>query len=88
MESAIQFEKVSYDGQLETANPFRGEPSPALDAAWQSLFENNNVRITKEEMTRMNQSSIELADGSGYYGQINAYHHLHCLVRKRCSYMS
>ena len=28
----------------------------------------------------MNRSAIELYDGSGYFGQMSAYHHLHCLV--------
>lgn len=77
------YEKVSYDGQLDTVNPFRGEPRPELDEAWQSLFDNNNIRLTKEEVDRMNKTSIMLADGSGYYGQISAYHHLHCLVKRR-----
>jgi hypothetical protein len=87
LQSALQYEAVAYNGQLRTMNKFRGDPSPELDEAWQSLFEHNNIRLTKEEMDKMNKSSIMLADGSGYYGQISAYHHLHCLVKDEDTFL-
>lgn len=85
--SVLQYQKITYDGRIKTVNPFRGDPRPELDQAWQSLFENNNVRLSKEEMDGLNKSSIMLADGSGYYGQISAYHHLHCLVKDRVTFL-
>jgi hypothetical protein len=41
----------------------------------------NNIRVTKEELDRMNRTSVQLADGSGeYLAAVDVYHHLHCLV--------
>jgi hypothetical protein len=41
----------------------------------------NNIRVTKAELDRMNRTSIQLADGSGdYLAALDVYHHLHCLV--------
>lgn len=40
-----------------------------------------NLRITPEEMSRLNQTSLALADGSGYLGTLGVYHELHCIVR-------
>ena len=61
-------------------NPYRGDPRPELDEAWHNLLENNNIRLSKGELEKMNRTALELYDGSGYYGQMSAYHHLHCLV--------
>lgn len=41
----------------------------------------NNIRVTKEELDRMNRTSVQLNDGSGdYLAAIDVFHHLHCLV--------
>ncbi|KAJ8133272.1 hypothetical protein O1611_g346 [Lasiodiplodia mahajangana] len=77
---AIKYTKtVSYHGGLHEASPYRGKPRPELDKAWHDLLEHNNIRISKEELQRMNRTAIELYDGSGFFGQLSAYHHLHCL---------
>ena len=37
--------------------------------------------MTKDELDRMNRTSIQLADGSGdYLAAVDVFHHLHCLV--------
>ena len=77
---AVRYQKVSYDGELNTTNPYRGKPRPELDKAWHDLLQRNNIRLSEEELQKLNRTAIELYDGSGYSGQINAYHHLHCLV--------
>lgn len=60
---------------------YRGEPRPELDKAWAELLEHNNIRLSDDELKRMIRTALELSDGSGYVGQLSAYHHLHCLVR-------
>lgn len=40
-----------------------------------------NIRISNEEMKRLNQTSLKFADGSGQLGTLGVYHELHCLVR-------
>lgn len=79
---------MSYHGELEHINPYRGDPRPELDKAWRDLLENNNIRISKEELVKMNKTALELYDGSGYYGQMSVYHHLHCLVSSCSSSLS
>lgn len=76
---AVKYQKMSYDGKLDGISPFRGEPRPELDKAWHDLLENNNIRLSKDELQKMNRTALELYDGSGFFGQLSAYHHLHCL---------
>lgn len=38
------------------------------------------IRLTEEEMRKMNKTSVRLRDGSGYVGYIEAIHMLHCVV--------
>ncbi|KAM3068614.1 hypothetical protein ACMFMG_011138 [Clarireedia jacksonii] len=78
-QNALRYEKVFYNGSLDAINEFKGDPRPELDRAWHDVLKNNNIRLTKDELHNLNKSSIELADGSGYFGQLNVYHHLHCL---------
>ncbi|TAQ89788.1 hypothetical protein B7494_g1865 [Chlorociboria aeruginascens] len=69
---ALKYEKVLYDGRLETINPYRGDPRPELDQAWRDLLQNNNIRISKDELKKMNRSSIELQVlHSDYYPEVN-----------------
>ena len=77
---AIKYQKISYNGELQAENEFRGKPRPELDEAWLRLLKNNNIRLTEEELKKLNMTSVKLNDNTGYYGQISVYHHLHCLV--------
>ncbi|GLA33906.1 hypothetical protein AnigIFM63309_003929 [Aspergillus niger] len=81
IQGAVSYEKVWYDGSLGNRNRYIGEPRPELEAAWHELTKNNNLRFTKSELQKLNKSALELADGSGYFGQVMVYHHLHCLLR-------
>ncbi|KAJ8067837.1 hypothetical protein OCU04_003431 [Sclerotinia nivalis] len=76
---ALQYEKVFYNGTLFASGLYKGDPRPELDLAWHNLVENNNIRISKEELGKLGRTALPLADGSGYFGELNVYHHLHCL---------
>ncbi|TGO45806.1 hypothetical protein BCON_0364g00090 [Botryotinia convoluta] len=76
---ALEYEKVFYNGTLFASSLYKGDPRPELDLAWHNLVKNNNLRISKEELDTLGRTALPLADGSGYYGQLNVYHHLHCL---------
>jgi len=56
--------------QLPTQTPQKLTPRPDI-----------NLRIYPDEMSRLNQTSLALADGSGYLGTLGVYHELHCIVR-------
>ena len=51
------------------------------------IMQDINIRISNEEMKRLKQSSLKLADGSGQLGTLGVYHELHCLVQGYRRYM-
>ncbi|EPS33069.1 hypothetical protein PDE_08031 [Penicillium oxalicum 114-2] len=82
IQGAVSYEKVWYNSSLGNRNRYIGEPRPSwqeLETAWYKLTKNNNLRFTKSELQNLNKSTIGLADGSGYFGQVMVYHHLYYL---------
>ncbi|KAF7527335.1 hypothetical protein G7054_g10498 [Neopestalotiopsis clavispora] len=79
----ITFHKTKFDGSLGKQTLYTGEPRPEGEAAWSRLFKNYNIRFTADEMQKLNRTALELRNGGGYYGQLSAYHHLHCLKMLR-----
>lgn len=67
-------------------NPFRGPPRPELDEAWDELTQYTSIKVTAEDLGRINRTSVQLADGSGmYFSGLNVHHQLHCLKMIRQS---
>lgn len=60
-------------------SPFTGSPGPDSDRAWHDLLSNMSVRVSREELERGNQTSVELPDG-GYMAWLGVFHELHCVV--------
>jgi hypothetical protein len=62
---------------------FAGRPRPELEAAWDGLLKNADIRVTPAEMQGLFPERIEesmrFTDGSGYYTQMAVHHNLHCL---------
>ena len=61
-------------------SPYAGPPSELADQSWHDLLQNMNLRVTREEISKSNQTSIILPDGGGYLAWIGAHHELHCIV--------
>jgi len=81
---AVEYQLVHAENDLMKKSPYSGFPSPEGDAAWRELLKNSNIRITAEELKKLNRSSIQLQDGSGdFFGGLSAHHHLHCLKSAR-----
>ena len=38
------------------------------------------MKVTADELRAVDQTSIPLADGSGYLAEMAVYHELHCVV--------
>ena len=51
-----------------------------MSRSFQLIGVDINIRITTDEMRKLNQTSLVLADGSGQLGTLGVYHELHCLV--------
>ncbi|KAF3026649.1 hypothetical protein E8E14_014518 [Neopestalotiopsis sp. 37M] len=62
-------------------SPFVGEPGPEVDQAWSHLLRSSMIKLSEEEMRKMNKTSIALRDGSGYIGYVESIHMLHCVKR-------
>jgi hypothetical protein len=39
------------------------------------------MRISADELAKVDRDSIPLGNGGGYYGEMAVFHELHCLVR-------
>lgn len=66
--------------EIMDTNVFRGPPRPELDAAWDDLVKYSNIRVTAEDLRKINKTSVQLSDGSGlYWSGLNVHHQLHCL---------
>ncbi|KAI0189057.1 hypothetical protein F4808DRAFT_454100 [Astrocystis sublimbata] len=77
-QSAIEY-KVELLGY--GSSPFVGEPRYELDQAWSNLLRATMVKVSEDEMRMMNKTSIQMKDGSGYLGYLEAHHMLHCVKR-------
>ncbi|CAG8961585.1 hypothetical protein HYFRA_00006119 [Hymenoscyphus fraxineus] len=64
-------------------SPFSGPPSPSVDGAWHELLEKTTLRVSKSELERSNQSSVEFPEGGGFMAWLGVYHELHCLKMLR-----
>ncbi|RAL63941.1 hypothetical protein DID88_003129 [Monilinia fructigena] len=93
---AALYNIVTIDSSTIIRSPFSGNPGPAVDKAWDDLMSSMsakfdcwgnfhtrpgiNIRISEDDLRKVNGTSIKLADGSNdYWGSIEVYHHLHCL---------
>ncbi|TLD37265.1 hypothetical protein E2P81_ATG04077 [Venturia nashicola] len=73
-----------------TPSPFRGPPSPQVDAAWESLWMPNPILISEAEMQQHHLSTKGAVrwpkdtTGKTYIGHMDIFHLMHCLneVRK------
>ncbi|KAH7390059.1 hypothetical protein BKA64DRAFT_757038 [Cadophora sp. MPI-SDFR-AT-0126] len=66
-----------------TARIYTGAPSDELEAAWHKLMRYANIRVPESEIRRLDrmENSVRFTDGSGYFGQMTVFHHLHCIKR-------
>jgi len=39
------------------------------------------IKISKDELSMLNESSIAFKDGSGFIAETAVFHELHCIVR-------
>ncbi|PHH93029.1 hypothetical protein CDD83_2139 [Cordyceps sp. RAO-2017] len=78
---ALKWEPRILQNEIEIKNPFKGLPRPEMDEAWNKLLGPTAIRVSKEDLEKINRTSVALEDGSGYMGGLDVYHQLHCLKK-------
>ncbi|PYI09312.1 hypothetical protein BO78DRAFT_405066 [Aspergillus sclerotiicarbonarius CBS 121057] len=76
---AVEMERKTIYASIESENPFKGAPSEELDHAWHQLFINSNIRVTADDLAKINRTSVPINDEKGGYYAIpvvyqNYYH--------------
>ncbi|KAF7957961.1 hypothetical protein EAE96_003528 [Botrytis aclada] len=77
--NSIQYEKYVFNAAPNLTSPYVGKSRPSLDQAWHDLLKHTNMRISADELAKVDRDSIPLGHGGGYYGEIAVFHELHCL---------
>jgi len=78
---------------FKAVSPYKGPPSPAVDAAWNALTDTYIVAIPPEALDQMNKLEAAVSfppnspkgAGGKYVGAVEVFHQLHCLdpLRKK-----
>ena len=68
--AAIEWERQHFDVDVGHYTEYTGPPSYDRDLAWHKLFENSNIRVTAEELARVNKTSVGLSDGDGFMANL------------------
>lgn len=79
--------EIRSNGSIDWPSPYRGPPSPEVDAAWQriSIFRPLNLQVSESEFLRIGKSPETAAKNSDefrgdYFLQPEFAHQLHCVV--------
>lgn len=60
-------ERKMVHASFASKNPFKGPPSDELDHAWHTLFVNSNIRVSADELSKINRTSVPVTDAVGGY---------------------
>ncbi|KAL8686888.1 MAG: hypothetical protein Q9218_006792, partial [Villophora microphyllina] len=72
--------KLFNDNLKNTVSPYPGEPQPELDKAWHELLKYSNIRVSTDDLRKINRNSIKLATSPGEYtAGLEVHHQLRCL---------
>lgn len=81
---AIRYKKTNFLSSAETG--LAGPPSPEIDTAWDRLLDDASIRLTSNELTPFNSSSIDLQESSGKLAWLEVSHQIHCVVSHFCPF--
>ncbi|KAI1347180.1 hypothetical protein F5Y01DRAFT_329918 [Xylaria sp. FL0043] len=78
---SISYTTQYFNNDKWNASVYFGEPNDEREAIWEDLLTPSTIRLTPEEMARLDRpKGIQLPDGD-YLGTLNVFHDLHCLRR-------
>ncbi|OJJ69570.1 hypothetical protein ASPBRDRAFT_45903 [Aspergillus brasiliensis CBS 101740] len=84
----VQYRKENWDLSVDRTTPYtKVPPDGTVDYEWDQISMGGKIgflRIQKEDLDKIGETSVELADGSGYMVGLEVFHQLHCLnyIRK------
>ncbi|KAK8057510.1 hypothetical protein PG996_011447 [Apiospora saccharicola] len=81
---AVEKIPQEYQGQLRIVSPYQGPPSPEVDQAWKELLQYSNIRVSGEDLRKVNKTSIPMpGEEDSYWVELSVVHELHCIKRLR-----
>ncbi|RAK97882.1 oxidase ustYa family protein, partial [Aspergillus ibericus CBS 121593] len=83
---------IRVNGTYNAPSPYRGPPTPEVDAAWEEYWKVWMVGIDEETFQASNpqypEASVRLEESGQYLATLEATHQLHCLYNLfRASYL-
>ncbi|KAI4248949.1 MAG: hypothetical protein LQ352_005799 [Teloschistes flavicans] len=86
--AVLPYRSVFFNGTLDYPSPWRGTPSPSLDAAWETIVRMESMEafsISEEEYLKLghpldeNVVRLDENQGGGIFAGLEVYHQMHCL---------
>lgn len=79
------YEFIRFNGNPDVPSPYKGPPSPAVDAMWDSLWADNMLipqDLYMKSRPQYPEARVEstAAGHGGFFATFEATHQLHCLV--------
>ncbi|KUJ15077.1 uncharacterized protein LY89DRAFT_708583 [Mollisia scopiformis] len=81
---AVEYEQKDWTSGL-SASEFSGPPTPELEGKWSEIANSGIVLIPPDRIPSLNRSieqgfvEVTVRNSSGFIGEIEVFHHLHCL---------
>ncbi|KAK2049009.1 hypothetical protein LZ31DRAFT_591061 [Colletotrichum somersetense] len=87
-DAPIEEDKIKWGLPVGKRSPFTSYNPDEADAAWETRSLSKDLgwlKVAKEELNAMGETSVEFHDGSGYLVYMDVFHQLHCLnyLRKK-----
>ncbi|CAO1598248.1 hypothetical protein XANCAGTX0491_002018 [Xanthoria calcicola] len=77
------FQEIRFKYSLWYRSPFKGPPTPEVEAAWQEIMQYGQISVTADDIVRIGQnlSSVKYPEsaGGGYLATAMGTHAIHCL---------
>ncbi|TAQ84947.1 hypothetical protein B7494_g6731 [Chlorociboria aeruginascens] len=73
---SMEFERSKWNLSLGDISPYTAPPGPEVDALWSEITAHEKVGailVQKDDLDRVNKTSIKLSDGSGYIAVVDDY---------------
>ncbi|KAJ6021716.1 hypothetical protein N7540_007220, partial [Penicillium herquei] len=74
----VEYETRRFHGALSDSNPYKGPPSPQLDAEWKRITHMGQLKISAKDMAGLrkplSQVKVVESEGDGYAVGIEVFH--------------